>query len=222
MQVRLNKKNDDYNAEMYGNMLAAVLKEIIIVCLLPKWLMAQIWIAEKVLRFSIWMVSGQIINCILGKITQITWVEFLFVCLFELCFFFIVQNYSHTVFFLSRMLRFFRKVVNEKRDSRFPCQFPFLQHANTMNGMLMTLLYHKKCVKCSTDLRVYNSNFKLKKWVAFGFGGLFDWLVSSSLMVLLWRIVNSASFADRNQVEPANNFWMLNYKHKAATVWWGT
>lgn len=38
IQVQLNMKNDDYN----GKMPAAVLKEIIIVCLLPKWLMAQI------------------------------------------------------------------------------------------------------------------------------------------------------------------------------------
>lgn len=163
MQVRLNKKNDDYNAEMYGNMLAAVLKEIIIVCLLPKWLMAQIWIAEKVLRFSIWMVSGQIINCILGKITQITWVEFLFVCLFELCFFFIVQNYSHTVFFLSRMLRFFRKVVNEKRDSRFPCQFPFLQHANTIEWHAHDIIVSQKMCKMLHGLESLQFEFQIEE-----------------------------------------------------------
>lgn len=216
----MNKKSDNYKAEVYGNMPAAVLKEIIIVCLLPKWLMAQIWIAEKVSRFSIRMVSGQIINCILGKITQITWVEFLFVWV---VFFFSLCKIIHTQFFsLHACYAFSAKKWMKNGTLDFHVSLHFYNTQTQLNGMLMTLLYHEKCVKCSMDLNFYNSNFELKKWVAFGFGGLVDWLVSSSLMVLLEWIVNSASFADRNQVEPANNFWMLNYKHKAATVWWWT
>lgn len=161
----MNKKSDNYKAEVYGNMPAAVLKEIIIVCLLPKWLMAQIWIAEKVSRFSIRMVSGQIINCILGKITQITWVEFLFV--FFVClgcvFFFIVQNYSHTVFFSTRMLRFFSKEVNEKRDSRFPCQPPFLQYANTIEWHAHDIIVSRKMCKMLNGLEFLQFEFQIEE-----------------------------------------------------------
>lgn len=94
---------------------------------------------------------------------NLSWIFVCFFCLFGLCFFFIVQNYSHTVFSLTRMLRFFSKVVNEKRDSRFPCQPPFLQYANTIEWHAHDIIVSRKMCKMLNGLEFLQFEFQIEE-----------------------------------------------------------
>lgn len=88
--------------------------------------------------------------------------SWIFVCLGSV-FFFIVQNYSHTVFFSTRMLRFFSKEVNEKRDSRFPCQPPFLQYANTIEWYAHDIIVSRKMCKMLHGLEFLQFEFRIEE-----------------------------------------------------------